>query len=75
MQVSSFFVYNFRANRLEKELKDGPGAERTWYQNKTAAPKKKPNPADAKPKMSNKKQVHHFKILPFKQSISNRVGI
>jgi hypothetical protein len=46
-----------RANRLEKELKDGPGAERTWYQNKTAAPKKKANPAEAKPKMSNKKQV------------------
>ena len=39
---------------MEKELKDGPGADRTWYQTKEK--KKKVEDAKAKPKVSKIKQ-------------------
>jgi hypothetical protein len=39
---------------MEKELKDGPGADRVWYQNKEK--KKKTEDANAKPKVSKIKQ-------------------
>ena len=48
-------IFGDRANRMTKELEEGPAADRAWYQQK-AKKKKSGADEDAKPKVTKTKQ-------------------
>ena len=48
-------IFGDRANRMTKELEEGPAADRAWYQQK-AEKKKSGADEDAKPKVTKTKQ-------------------